>query len=154
MTSLGHHQSGLPSRHSTETATISVMDDLLCILDASGTAVLVLLDLSAAFDTINHETLINALSSRIGVVWSSLEVDYCSSFLHGRSQYVWMGTATSDPKPLNYGVPQRSVISPLLFSLYMEPLGDLVAQYGVSMHRYADDTQLYLRVTSVHYIYG
>ena len=101
-----------------------------------------MLDLSAAFDTIDHKLLLQRLNDRIGVNGAALE--WFQSYLANRFQSVKIGESRSDPKLLAQGVPQGSVLGPLLFTLYTSPLADLLENYEIMFHGYADDTQLYL----------
>ena len=103
---------------------------------------LVLLDLSSAFDTINHEKLLSRLSTRYGV--SGIALKWIKSYLSNRTQKVLIDGVYSDPTPLTTGVPQGSVLGPLLFTLYMAPVGDIMQKHGLSYHFYADDTQIYV----------
>jgi hypothetical protein len=137
-------QSAYKSGHSTETALTRVQNDLLRAVDSEGGAVLVLLDLSAAFDTLDHTLLLHSFEHRIGIRGSALA--WMRSYLLGRMQRVCIGRTMSDPVPLLYGVPQGSVLGPLLFCLYTQPLADVIASHGMSFHLYADDTQVYLPI--------
>ena len=106
----------------------------------------VLLDQSAAFDTIDHDTLLNSLSSWFGV--SGVVLDWFKSYLSDRVQCIKIGSILSDAKKLLYGVPQGSVLGPILFSLYTTPLSKVIQNHpGISLQFYADDTQLYVHLT-------
>ncbi len=110
--------------------------------DAGECTVLVLLDLSAAFDTVDHCIVMNRLHSLVGI--SGRALDWLSSYLSDRSFSVSIGTYMSDSAPLSCGVPQGFVLGPLLFSLYMLPLGRIISSFKISYHCYADDIQLYI----------
>ncbi|KAK7111255.1 hypothetical protein V1264_010921 [Littorina saxatilis] len=133
-------QSAYRSGHSTETALVKIVNDLLLALDKGKVAILTLLDLSAAFDTIDHGLLISRLEHVFGVSDSVLL--WFSSYLSNRTQTVSINNSTSDPALLRYGVPQGSVLGPVLFVLYTTPLADIMASHSVLHHSYADDTQL------------
>ena len=135
-------QSAYRKHCSTETAIIRVQNDILRALDANRHVVLVLLDLSAAFDTVEHSVLLERLSSRVGIGGSVL--NWLKSYLSCRSQQVKIGDDLSSSCTVKYGVPQGSVLGPVLFSLYLLPLGDFLRSQRVPYHIYADDTQLYL----------
>jgi retron-type reverse transcriptase len=100
---------------------------------------LVLLDLSAAFDTVNHDLLLATLNKfKIG----GTALQWLQSYLTEQNQVVRLNGETSDFKILKCGVPQGSVLGPLLFSIYTSTL----RSKGVCYHLYADDTQIYLAV--------
>ena len=104
-----------------------------------------LLDLSAAFDTIDHNTLTNRLAEWYGV--SGMALAWFKSYLCGRQQKIKIDKSFSDSSLLEHGVPQGSVLGPLLFSLYTAPLSTIISSYGLSHHLYADDTHIYISLT-------
>ena len=118
------------------------MTDALATARASSlSSVLILLDLSAAFDMVNHQLLISTLAE-MGI--SGIALSWTASYLAERSyQVAWRGYVSA-PHPLLTGVPQGSVLGPLLFSLYTKSLGSVIKSHGFSYHCYADDTQLFL----------
>ncbi len=135
-------QSAYRRFHGVETCLLKVKSDADLALDLGFGLALVLLDNSAAFDTIDHGIMEERLSD-IGV--SGKVLKWFVSYLHHRKQSVIIEGARSEPLPLSTGAPQGSVLGPLLYLIYILPLADLIDQHGVGRHGYADDTQLYLR---------
>ncbi len=120
---------------------LSVTEALRIAKADSKSSVLILLDLSAAFDTVNHQILLSTLSS---LDISGIPLRWFKSYLTGRSFKVARGGEVSKAHQLVTGVPQGSVLGPLLFSTYTTSLGPIIQAHGFSYHFYTDDTQLYL----------
>ncbi len=134
-------QSGFRPHHSTETALVKIANDLLLASDQGCISLLVLLGLSAAFDTIDHDILIDWLQNYTGIQRQALR--WFRSYLSDRYHFVYLNRESSQLSPVKYGVPHGSVLGPLLFSIYMLPLGKIIWKYRISFHC-ADDTQLYI----------
>ena len=128
--------------HSTETALVKVANDILLNMNSQRVTLLVLLDLSAAFDTVDHAILLKRLTTDFGIGGKTLE--WFSSYLSGRSQRVLFEGATSGCFELPFGVPQGSCLGPLLFVVYASKLFEIVQVHLPNAHCFADDTQLYL----------
>ena len=140
-------QSAYKQLHSTETALVRVNNDILVTLDNHQSVILLLLDLSTAFDTVDHGILLDRLSHRFGIC--GLALFWFKSYLSNRFQFVEIRGEKSSHQPLTCGVPHGSVIGPILYLLYTSPLGDIVRRYNMGYHFYTDDTQLYLSFDSL-----
>ena len=138
---LEEFQSAYKKFHSTETALIKIVSDLLSRSDSGQVSILAMLDLSAAFDTLDHDILINRLAVTFGC--SGLVLSWFKSYLSERTQSVTIDGSVSSRLALGFGVPQGSVLGPLLFTMYIYPLGHVIRPSGISYHFYADDSQLY-----------
>jgi len=119
-----------------------VFNDLLTAVDWWQMFVLCLLDLSAAFDTVDHNLLLQRLEGQFGLYGTALQ--WARSYLSSRTFRVVNSDVMSFIVYVMCSVPQGSVFGSLFFILYMADLADWAAKYGVSLHAYADDTQLYL----------
>jgi hypothetical protein len=137
-------QSAYRKSHSTETAILKIKADADRMLDEGDGVCLVLLDLSAAFDTLDYSIMEKRLES-VGL--SGRALTWIKSYLTGRFQRVRVNDSLSDKIQLTTGVPQGSVLGPLLFLLYVRPLGSIISQHGIHRHGYADDSQLYCKLT-------
>ena len=122
-------QSAYRPAHSTETAMLRITNNLLLAADDGQVGCLVLLDLSAAFDTIDHRILLQKLSSQLHL--SKSAVHWFASYLEDRYQKVVIGDETSNNFKLQYGVPQGSVRGRLLFTLYTVYLGEIIKKQEV-----------------------
>jgi len=135
-------QSAYHPGYSTETALLKVKNDILMNMDNQQVTLLVLLDLSAAFDTVDHSILCNRLTTDFGITGTVL--DWLQSYLSNRCQRVMIDGTLSDVFQLNHGLPQGSCLGPLLFLLYSSKLFKIISNHLPQAHSYADDTQLYL----------
>jgi len=133
-----------------QTAVLRVLSDILLAVDRGDVAALIILDLSAAFNTVDYEILLQHLQTTYGI--SDVAHRWYRSYLLGRSQYVRIGTSCSSVIDLIRGVPQGSVLGPVLFILYTAGLISLIESHGLTPHLYADDTQARaLPLTSMHF---
>ena len=135
-------QSAYRKGHSTETALLKVQNDILMNMNCKHVTLLVLLDLSAAFDTVDHDILLARLKSIVGINGTAL--NWFTSYLSNRSQRVSLNGCISDSFRLPHGVPQGSCLGPLLFTIYSSKLFEVIKYHLPQAHAYADDTQLYL----------
>ncbi len=117
------------------TNDLLLSSDRDCISLVYLSCILVLLDLSTAFDTIDHNILLNRLENFVDISRSALA--WFKSYLSDRHQFVAVNEEVSYRSQVQYGVPQGSVLGSLLFTLYMLPLGNIIRKHRVSFHCYA-----------------
>ena len=139
------NQYGYKPAHNTESLLIKITNDLLIASDAKSATVLLLLDLSSAFDTVDKVKLINILSEEIKITGNAL--NWFKSYLFGRTQKVKIGDNFSDSVIIEFGVPQGSVLGPVLFNIYLRSLYGHIEHLGFSIKGFADDHQLYASFT-------
>ena len=135
-------QSAYRSNHSVETALLRVSNDLLLAIDGKKCIFLTLLDLSAAFDTIDHAMFLERMEQENGI--SGKPIEWLRSYFTDRSQEVHVEGHSSVKMPLETGFPQGSRVGPFGFKPLTKPLTKIAKKYDVSIHLYADDTQLYI----------
>jgi len=135
------NQSAYRTHHSTETALLDVLSGACAAADAGQVTLLGLLDLSAAFDTIDHGSLIERLRHRYGITGDVL--GWMTTYLTGQTQAVYFNGEFSTTTVVTCGIPQGSVLGPLNFILYSADVLQVIAIHGFSVHGYADDLQIY-----------
>ena len=134
-------QSGYGSYHSTETLLVRLLSDIHTAIDDGEVTVLALLDVSAAFDSVDHNILLQRLGTSFGFGGRVLE--WLQSFVRGRSQSVHIGNLQSEWHVISTGVPQGSVLGPLLYVLFTADVLQIVGGAGARVQQYSDDTQAY-----------
>ena len=125
------YQSAYRPCHSTETVLLRLCNDISVARGKRLLTCAVMLDLSAAFDTVNHLYLLNRLSKSYN--FSGVVLKWFSSYLENREQIVCVNTYQSRPYPLLYGVPQGSVLGPRLYSLYVTPVSNIIESYNLAI---------------------
>ena len=147
------NQYGYKKGHSTETILVKITNDILIASDKKTATVLLLLDLSAAFDTVDVDRLLGILFSEIGIRGTALK--WFSSFLKNRSMRVKVNEAFSEVFELKFGVPQGSVLGPILFNIYIRSIYKHIEGIGFSIKGFADDHQIYVSFSpefQLHYL--
>ena len=140
------NQSAYRENHSTETTICATVNDMIEITNSERCGILVMLDLSAAFDTVNHNDLLDDLKS-IGIEGEAHK--WFKSYLQNRKVAVIVSNCKSETNNLTKGVPQGSILGPTLFNIYTIELSWILKKHNVKFKLYADDTQFYFAVTSV-----
>ena len=133
-------QSAYRPGHSTETALLKVVNDLFLSLNKGNISVLALLDFSSAIDTIDHPILVHRLHTDFGFTDTVLQ--WFSCYLTDRTHYVSLSNHCSAFTHVHSGVPQGSVLGPILFTMYIKPLSAIIDSHCIIHHSFADDLQL------------
>ena len=131
------YQHGYKKFHGTETITLKLVNDVLIGFESNSATIVLLIDLSAAFDTVDISKLLNILENDIGIKGIALE--WLKSFLIGRTQRVKIDNSQSECLPVLFGVPQGSVLGPVLFNIYASSLSLVIKNLGFNTSGYADD---------------
>ena len=134
-------QSAYRKKHSTETAILKIHNDILRAMDRGECTILVMLDLSAAFDTVDHNILLKRLRGHFGIEGNCHA--WIKSYLFERVQQVLIGSNLSSEKVMGYNIPQGSILGPDEYSDFTAPVGNVVRAHSIQPHFYADDSQLY-----------
>jgi hypothetical protein len=134
-------QSGYRQHHSCETALVSVLDAAYSALDEKQVMLLVLLDMSSAFDSVDHQILSNRLK-QCGIIEKAHS--WIMSYLGERKQLISINGVTSAASQVDCGVPQGSALGPLLFVIYLTGLREIIAPHSINYRLYADDLQLFI----------
>ena len=145
---LNPYQSAYSKNHSTETTLLSLHDHLSNAIAHQQVSCQCHLDLSAAFDTLDPSILLTRMSTWFGI--SSISLSWFRSYLLTCSSSVSIGRTPSNIT-IACGVPQGSILGPILFNLYTTPLSTLKANTSLSHHLYADDTQLFTSFVSKYF---
>jgi hypothetical protein len=135
-------QSAYKPLHSTESALLRVKNDFIAAIDNHQAVLLVMLDLSAAFDTIDHNIFVNRLKQVFDI--SGTALNWFSSYLRERKNRVCISGVSSATHIMEFGFPQGSIMGPIGYSMYTHPVGKILRDNNISYHIYADDTQLYV----------
>ena len=139
---LGGCQSAYRQFHSCETALTKVSNDILNNLDREHSTFVIMLDLSSAFDTVDHAVLLERLERTFHI--KGVVLQWFKSYLHNRSFHVKIKCCISNGVIAFYGVPQGSILGPILFLLYISEIEQIANWYGLELHMFADDMQLYI----------
>jgi len=132
-------QSAYRAFHSTETVLADILSEILLAIDFGNFSLLSLMELSAAFDTVDHDILLKRLHLSFSL--SSTALEWIASHLTGRQQCVHHAGSASTYSTLTCGVPQDSVLGPILFLLYTPDILPIISKHGLQGHLYADDSQ-------------
>ena len=137
----GDRQSAYRKQHSTETALLRLTNDILRAVDTHQHVIVVLLDLTAAFDTLDHQILLQRFHNRYGITGTAFR--WMESYFHERQQCIRLDGVCSEWKFVRRGAPQGSVFGPMAFSYYSTPVEEIIKAHDLECMVYADDSQIY-----------
>ena len=143
-------QSAYRPGHSTETALLKVVNDLFLSLNKGNISILALLDFSSTCDTIDHPILVHRLHTDFGFTDAVLQ--WFSSYLTDRTHYVSLSNHCSAFAPVHSGVPQGSVLGPMLITMYIKTLSAIIDSHSIIHHSFADDLQLQMSAPQIEYL--
>ena len=141
------YQSAYRVNHSCETAIVKLMDDVIKSFDKNTYSIMTFLDFSAAFDTVDHGLLIDKLKCKFGI--KGIALKWFKSYLDGRYYKVKINNTLSEDHPLLFGVPQGSILGPILYSMYVKEMEAIASNHNVNIHVYADDVVVYATCKNV-----
>ena len=133
--------------HSCETALVAIHNDIETMLDSKVNVVLLIFDLSAAFDTVNHQLLLKKLHFHYGFCNNVLA--WFDSYLSGRIYNAKVNNSSYDVESMS-GVSQGFILGPVLFSLYVREVEHMAHRHNFSIHKYADDNSVSLVFLTIH----
>ncbi len=139
-------QFGFRNNLSTTLAIIDIVERIRGTLDKGEKALGIYLNLQKAFDTVDHHILIQKLS-HYGI--RSKCLSWFSSYLSGRSQFVYVNNAQSECKSINIGVPHGSVLRPVIFLLYLNDIANFMINTGITIVLFADDTNIFIHAKNI-----
>ena len=139
-------QSAYRVAHTTDTAIIKIHNDIVNGIDKDQCIILASLDLSAAFDTVDHDIFIGRMHTYYGIRETALQ--WFQSYLDRRCYRVLINNTFSSAHTLSCGVPQGSVLGARMYTIYVAPLANVINKHSINYHCYADATQIYLQCTN------
>ena len=140
---LDHRQHGFLPRKNCETQLIPFYDNIACSLNKGLSTDIVYFDFSKAFDSVNHDKILHKLKFQFGI--DGMLLKFLTEYLSNRTQRVVVENTQSIPLPVLSGVPQGSIIGPLLFVIFINDIGDGISENS-NISLYADDTKLYREI--------
>jgi len=135
-----HYQSAYRRNYSSETVLLKICNDALVAVDSGMVSLIVLLHMSAAFDTVSHQKLLDILNYQVGLTGAAL--DWHKTCLTGRTYHVVANEAESDIMDLDCRLPQGSSLGPLKWIIYAAELQDIVSHHRIAFHGFANDSPL------------
>ena len=130
------YQSAYRANHSCETSLLKLCNDILWAMERQEITVLLALDLTMAFDTVDHSVLLNVLHNQFGITGKSLT--WCDTYLRPHQCYMEITGSRSQPRSIDFSVPQGSCVRPVLYSIYASTLQTVIPE-GIDLNAFADD---------------